>query len=576
MRSACLLLALLACASTPARPPEAGRARTLTIVGINDVHGALLPVPAPKWAGGSGEIGGADWFAGYLNAIRADADARGDAVVVLDGGDEFQGTLISNEFQGRSVTDVFNAMGVTAGAVGNHEFDFGIGVLKERMAQAKYPILAANVFLKGTRERPEWARPSALIEEKGIRIGIVGLATRETATVTNPVNVTELDFADGGAIAAQEADALRARGATVVLLTAHAGPLPPDREIVHVAEAVRGKIDAIVSGHNHTVIGPPPLIVAGIPIVQSGAKLQRFSTIELSLDAQNHVRSFTVNEGALPVSGAPQAILHGWNGQPAKWRGRQVAPDAHVAAILEGYDVQVKKLRDMTIGETRVELRKGGPDDLLANLTTDALRSGAGGGLRAQFSFQNAGGLRINEIPAGPITFGQIFDLYPFDNEQVVVSIPAPTIRDAMEAVLRAGKGALRVSGMRYVIDWDRFGAGSDPQRAPAGAIVTRVVADDGKVLAETKSCARTACESTFAPGTYTVSVTDFMTNGGDGLSMLKDAPRQIGGVLARDVIVAWVKQQRPITAQLLGSPAAGGERRWTQVGNPPAVKGGE
>src|SRR4051812_11807108 len=297
MRSSCLLALLLACAApkTRADVPKSAAAKRLVVVGINDVHGALLAVHAPKWAGGSGELGGADWFAGYLAAIRAEADARGDAVVVLDGGDEFQGTLISNEFQGRSVTEVFNAIGVTAGAVGNHEFDFGIPVLKERMAQARYPILAANIFLKGTRQRPDWAKPSALIEVKGIRIGIVGLATSETATVTNPLNVTELECADGGAIAAQEADALRARGATVVLLAAHAGPLPPSREIVHVAEAVQGKIDAIVSGHNHTVIGHPPLVVSGIPIVQAGAKLQRFSVIELSLDAQNRVRSFTVN-----------------------------------------------------------------------------------------------------------------------------------------------------------------------------------------------------------------------------------------------------------------------------------------
>src|SRR3954470_18376558 len=98
-----LLVALLASAALPVQAE--GRARSLVIVGINDTHGALLPVAAPRWvAGGTAdEIGGADWFAGYLNAIRAEARERGGAVVVLDGGDEFQGTLISNQFKGRSV-----------------------------------------------------------------------------------------------------------------------------------------------------------------------------------------------------------------------------------------------------------------------------------------------------------------------------------------------------------------------------------------------------------------------------------------------------------------------------------------
>src|SRR4051812_49126853 len=546
MRPLVLLLAALGCAGSPTKAGGASAAaagRKLTVVGINDTHGALLPIPAPRWAQGltKDEIGGADWFAGYLDAIRADAEAKGNAVVVLDGGDEFQGTLISNEFQGRSVTDVYNAMGVTAGAVGNHEFDFGVPALKDRIAQAKYPILAANIFRKGTRERPDWARPSVLIDVSGIRIGIVGLATRETATVTNPMNVTELEFADGSPIAAQEADALRARGATVVLLVAHAGPLGPDYEIQQIAKAVQGKVDAIVSGHHHTVLGPPPLVVANIPIVQSGSKLVNFSTIDLTLDAQNRVRSFAVNENTLPRAGGPQAILHTRDGAPAQFRGRKIEPDARIAAILRDYDVQVKKLREMRIGETTVALRKDAADDLLGSLTADALRSGAGGSLPAQIALQNSGGLRVNEIPAGPITFGQIFDLYPFDNEQVVVSLPANQVRNALEAVLRAGKGPLRVSGLRYVIDWEKFNANArEPKESPPGAIVTRVLDEGtGAPLCETRSCTASECQSVCAQGTYTVSVTDFLANGGDGLAMLKDAPRQVGSVLARDIVVA-------------------------------------
>ena len=581
------LLLAIGCAGSPARQqaPQpgpgfpTGQGRTLTVVGINDTHGALLSAPAPKWlwAETRAELGGAEWFAGYLQAIRAESRENGGAVIVLDGGDAFQGTMISNHFGGRSVTDVYNAVGVAAAALGNHEFDFGLPVLKERIAQAKYPLLAANVFVKGTRQRPDWLLPSALLDASGVKVGIIGLATRETPLATNPEFVADLEFVEGGPEAAREADALRARGATVVLICAHAGPFPPENEIQRIAEAVRGKVDAIVSGHHHVSIGPPPLVVAGIPIVQSGSKLQSFSVIELTLDPENRVRSFAVNQGSLPRPGGPQAILHTFAGRPAEWRGRRIEPDPEVGAILGAYDAQVKQLRETRIGESLVEPRKGDRDDLLGNLATDALRSGAGGSLQAQFALQNAGGLRVAEIPAGPITYGQIFDLYPFDNQQIVVSLPAAELRNALEAVLRSGKAPMRVSGLRYVIDWERFGASADAKRAPEGAIVVRMVEDGtGKVLCETRSCAAAACESSCAPGPYSVSVTDFLANGGDGLTMLKGAPRRVGAVPARDIIVAYVKEHRPLTAQVLGAASSGKEPRWTQIGSARRRQSGE
>jgi 5'-nucleotidase len=559
-----LLLSMFILTASPC-PAFAGRG--LTIVGINDTHGALLATAPPKWiAGGTrDEIGGADWFGGYLKAIREEA---GGAVIVLDAGDAFQGTLVSNQFKGRSVTETYNALGLTAGALGNHEFDFGIPVLQERIAQAKYPLLAANVFLKGSGLRPDWLRPSALVEVAGVRVGIVGLATVETPLTTDPTRVAGLEFVEGGPAASAEADALRSRGATVVVICAHAGPAPPHGEIQRVAEAVRGRVDAIVSGHHHVALGPPPLVVADIPIVQSGSKLQSFSVIELMLDAAGRRTAYTVNDRSLPKSGGPQAILHSWKGAPAEWRGRRIEPDPKVTAILASYDRQVKALRETRVGETEVELRKGGPDDLLGNLAADALRSGAGGGIKARFALQNAGGLRVTEMPAGPITYGQIFDLYPFDNVQVVVSLPLEEVRNALEAVLHHGKAPMRVSGLRYVIDWDRFGAGEDVKRAPPGAIVVRMIDESGQVLCETRSCAKDACTSTCAPGTYTVSVTDFLANGGDGLDMLKSAPKRMGNVLARDMIVAYVKEHRPLDAAKLGAASSGRQPRWIQIGS--------
>ena len=583
LASVCVALSLYAACAAPTKPqtkadapaqaqasqPAGKKGRKLVVIGINDTHGALLSIPPPKWLARytTDEIGGADWFAGYVNTIRAQAKAAGDDVVILDGGDLFQGTLISNQFQGRSVVDVYNQLGVTAAAVGNHEFDFGMGVLKDRIAQAKFPILTANVFLKGTNTRPDWAKPYVIVEAAGTKVGIIGLSTVETQLTTNPVNVAEFDFREGGPIAAQLADELHKQGCTIVLIAGHMGPLG-DHEVQRLAAAVKGKVDGIVSGHHHKAIGPPPMIEANIPIVQSGAKLVNFSLIELTLDEKGRTLSYAINDGTRPSPGGPQPILHTIDGMAAQWRGTTIEPDGTVAGILRDYDVQVKKLRDSVIGSLEVAMQKGGKDDLLANLCADSLRSGAGGGLKADFSFQNSGGIRVSEIPAGPVTFGQIFDLYPFDNQQIVVQLPANQVRNALEAVLRAGKGPLRVSGLHYTVDWTKYGAGSNYKDAPPGAIVTEVTnLNTGKPLCVTKSCTATECTSECATGTFTLSVTDFLANGGDGLTMLKDAPRQVGPVLSRDMIVAYVKEHSPLTAAKLGSTEAGQPLRVVTIG---------
>jgi len=558
-----LLLAACSASSADVRRADATPpVRRLVIVGINDVHGALLASPAPRslaaWT--TDPIGGADWLAGWMNTIRRDARGRGGEALLIDAGDEFQGTLLSNQFHGRPVVDAFNEMGVAAAALGNHEFDFGIPVLLDRMKEARYPMLAANIFDKATRQRPAWARPSAMLDVGGVKVGVVGLVTVDTPTVTNPLIVAHLEFAPGEEVAAAEADALRARGATVVILAAHAGPFPPDQEIQHIAQAVQGKVDAIVSGHHHT-----SMVVAGIPIVQAGTKLQAFSLIELTLDERGRASGFAVNEGTFPRPGGPQPIFHSVRGGAPLWHGLEVQPDARVAAVLARYDEQVRRLRETRIGSTRIDLRKG-RDGLLGNLVADALRSGAGGALTAEFALQNSGGLRVPEVPAGPITFGQIFDLYPFDNLQVVVVVPAPVIRDALETVLRAGKLPLQVSGLRYTIDWDRFSnLGRDRRAWPAGALVTEVTDDRGAELCRTRSCSASRCDVACAPGTHTISLSDFLANGGDGLSMLKDAPRTVGSTLTRDIVMSYVKLHDPITPDLVGS----GRRRITVNGTP-------
>src|SRR4051812_27354103 len=162
-----------------ARPPAFV---TLSIVGTTDLHGAVF---ANDGAGGLPLLGG------YLNNLRAARGSDGGAVLLLDSGDTFQGTVESNLSEGALVVDAYNAMGYTAEAIGNHDFDFGPvdspaarqlsgdprGALKARAAQARYPFLAANLIDEATARPVEWpnVRPSMLVEAGGVKIGIVGV-----------------------------------------------------------------------------------------------------------------------------------------------------------------------------------------------------------------------------------------------------------------------------------------------------------------------------------------------------------------------------------------------------------------
>ena len=201
----------------------------MTLVGTNDLHGWLEPHRTTLADGSVAEQGGLAVFAGYLAALRA-ADPGG--VLLLDGGDLFQGTLASNLTEGAVVVEAMNALGYTAAALGNHEFDYGptgpVSVARAGRrslrraegppAQMRFPLLGANLYDATTGARPAWLGNDGtlLLERKGVKVGLLGLSTPSTPHTTNPVNVETLRFGSLAPTALEAATRLRARGAEVV------------------------------------------------------------------------------------------------------------------------------------------------------------------------------------------------------------------------------------------------------------------------------------------------------------------------------------------------------------------------
>jgi 5'-nucleotidase len=204
---------------------------TLSVIGTNDVHGALLPVDGNR---------GLAVFAGYVENLRETRNQDDGVVLLIDAGDMWQGTIESNFSEGASMVAAYNALAYDAAAIGNHEFDFGPagpaatpadasddprGALKLRATEAEFPFLAANLIDQSTGRPVDWSnvQPSVLLERDGIKIGILGLIAKNALIATIAANVQGLSVAPLPLTAIREARKLRQAGADLVIVTAHAG-----------------------------------------------------------------------------------------------------------------------------------------------------------------------------------------------------------------------------------------------------------------------------------------------------------------------------------------------------------------
>lgn len=276
----------------------------VSIIGTNDLHGGIV---------GRDGRGGFDVFAGYVKNVRAARARDAGAVVLIDAGDMFQGTLESNLTEGAPVVSAYNALGYAAAAVGNHEFDFGPvgpaatprdanddprGALKARAAEAQFPFLAANLIDEATGRPVSWpnVRPSAVVRAAGVAFGIIGVITRDALATTSAGNTRGLRVAPLAETIRSEAAVLRAQGADVVVVAAHAGARctrfdppadvsscdPDQSEIVDVVRQLpRGTIDVVVAGHTHAGMAHE---INGVRIIESFNGGRAFGRIDLTID----------------------------------------------------------------------------------------------------------------------------------------------------------------------------------------------------------------------------------------------------------------------------------------------------
>jgi 2',3'-cyclic-nucleotide 2'-phosphodiesterase (5'-nucleotidase family) len=494
----------------------------ITVVSSNDFHGYLEPTK-PELTGRK-PAGGAEFIATYIRKIR---DQNPDGFLLLDAGDFMSGSLISNYTRGKAVVDFYNLIGYDAATIGNHEFDFGprqaggdpTGVLKDRLAEASFPILAANIFDRKTGKRllsPN-LKPFRVVERKGVRIGIIGLSTLLTPLTTLPNNIRNLEFRPAAEEVKKIVPLLRKRGVKMIIVLAHMGGVCEtecEGEIANLAKSLDpSDIDLIVSGHSHTKIAQR---INGIPVVQAYSKGVALSHVDLYADASSGTPMKDQTKIHQPI------IVYDDPPEGSEFRRSpysqddEFKPDPKTRSLMELYRSMVSKIKDQFVCTNSDPLfRKVHGESPIGILVTDAMRSYFPG---TQVAMYNSGGIR-SDLPAGKINYGNIFEVIPFDNTLVRLKLTGDQLREILDWGASRSFGLMAISGIEATLDMAQ----------PAGQKV-KLVTIGGKPV------------DPYA--LYDAVTNDFLLAGGDGYSTFakgKDITNTY--LLIRDIFEGYLRR---------------------------------
>jgi 2',3'-cyclic-nucleotide 2'-phosphodiesterase (5'-nucleotidase family) len=504
-----LLFAVLAagCESPPpATGPAPEAAKRVRIVHTNDFHGRLLPQTS-----GGRALGGSAVLAAHFDSAAA---RFGGPTLVLSAGDDMQGTAISNLSWGRATIAAHNASGYDAAAVGNHEFDWGQDTLRARVAESRFPWLAANLFVAGTRTHPAWVRPWVMIERGGVRTAVIGIALETTPEIVLAGRTAGLEFGDEAPAIDQAAREARAAGADFVVVTAHvgaaceqAGTAPGEAsagcqgEILEIADALAEPVDLIVGGHTHQRVLTSE---DSIPLVEAAS----YSTAYSVTDLERRGGRTTATRSEVRASWADE-----------------VTPDTAVARVVEEWNRRVGPILDRVVATSAQPLERGPGEHALGNLVADALRVQTG----AQASLINNGSVR-RDLPAGPLSWGVLFELQPFANALVTTVVTGAQLREALENAVRGEQPSAHISGMS--VRWD--------PSAPEGRRIREIRLASGQVVDDDDS--------------VTLGLSEFVATGGDRYTSLAQGRTTRTALVDLDAVIAYLQSlPQPVRAPEVG-----------------------
>ena len=525
--SALATWALLGCAATFPAGPEKDKVYNITILHTNDHHGRF-------WKNSDGEYGMAARKT-VIDQIRSEVAKAGGYSLLLDGGDVNTGVPESDlqdavpDFKG------MNMLGYDAMAVGNHEFDKPTPILKMQRALVQFPMLAANIYERGQRMFPAYK----VFTFGGLRLGVMGLTTEDTARMSMPDNLKDIEFRNPIAEAAKVVPELRSK-ADVVIAATHMGhyengnhgtQAPGD---VELARAVSG-IDLVVGGHtqNPACMKAENVLdreyVPGTdckPDRQNGAwivQAHEWGKYVGRADFQYRNGEFKLVKYALIPVNLMKTVKAADGKTSLVPYTSQIAEDKDMLAMLAPYQEfgQQKLLVEVGFTDGRLEgdraVVRAKPASL-AVLIGRALMERT----KADFAVVNAGGVRDSFV-AGKLTYKDVLKVQPFGNTTVTVDLSGKEVMDYLNA---AGKMSV--------------GAGAFAQFAGINLVFTGGVVTSATIGGAPVDPAKT----------YRMVINNFVASGGDGYPRLTGHKSFVDtGYVDADLLRAYITAHSPLKA---------------------------
>lgn len=474
---------------------------TLNILHINDLHSRIEAINRFDSTCSAEDEGEGKCFGGIAR-VKTKIDERRQALtgenanlLVLDAGDQFQGSLFYTTYKGKAAAEFMNGIGFDAMAVGNHEFDDGPEGLRDFIDLVEFPVISGNTISDANSVLGDRIKPYIIKEVGGEKVALLSVLAADTVETSSPGPTIKILEEIG--YLKEAVSEIEQEGINKIILVSHVG-LSKDQRI---AAEVDG-IDVIVGGHSHTLLsntaegaaGPYPTMVSNpsgvaVPIVHAYAYSKYVGEVKVTFDDDGKVIS---------AEGEPHLL------------DASVTQDEAFAARVSELGAPIEELKTKVVSESTAVIDGSrevcrATECTMGNLVADAMLDRVGD-QGVTIAIQNGGGLR-SSIDAGEITMGEVLSVLPFQNTLATFQLKGSDIVAALEngaSQIEEGAGRFaQVAGLRYTFDKD----------AEAGSRIVSVDVRDGDGFKPIDPDA-----------TYSVATNNYMRGGGDGYSIFSTA----------------------------------------------------
>jgi len=528
-------LGLPALAQEPATGPETIK---IDIIYTNDIAGGIGPTEAtflnrefPPIVGGAASAGR------YICCAREQAKMQDHGFLLLDAGDSFQGTPVGILSKGGAVIHAMNLLGYDAMAIGNHEFDAGAKNLYRLDSLATFPLLSGNIIDERTGKIVVFATPYIIREVKGVKVAIIGMTTADTPVYSFPDNVEGVKFLPVAPVMRKYVKEVREQGADLVIGLVHLGiPYNADEGWQEIMDReARGETKDWRLNAMELVHEVPGLDLMFCGHIEKGYYEPWEHPYHHTLMFQNYGHFTGLGHVTIELDVDTKTIagytLPGLDNGLVTLFEDEFCPLQNMCVKVDSLIAEAEKGMDEPIGRALITLHRGdAATNLMGAVVVDAMRERTA----SDFAFTNLGGVRA-EISVGEVSPRDIFDVLPFGNRVVVISMTGEFLKTIMEWRIKGRRAGVIQSGAEIVFNRNR----PDFDRITTFKI-------GGESLDPKKI--------------YRVATTDYIAAGNIGLDILKTVPPgdiYYTNVMGRTMVEDYVREHSPLDPRI--------DERWSE-----------